>query len=633
MRFCPLTCLLALTQCFSLPLYANEKKTNQVDLPSQKKDDEGFLIANFDFKYDIAHPSLPSLEEIENIVISLGKTELGYVGSQSELDTVNITLKDLKKNNVPRWFARSALQEICNVILKYHQQRDIGGVKVKVMPSDVQSPELSAESVPSLNVDIIISVSPIGKIRTVTQAENSQQPEESNLKQHRNIIEQCPIQEQDLLAPEVLEDYIFFVNRYPNRRVEMVVGAVDRPDVVGLDFVITENKPWRIYANVANTGPKGLNRWQEIVGYINTQLTGHDDILQIDASTDSFNQFHSEFFSYERPFAVNPRVRWKLQANYSQFSSAQLGIMKKEFVGKQAAGAFEVDWNAYQYRDFFFDVFGALQYRYIYVHNRVFHVKGHENFLLPIAGIQLSRFRNTSRFFISIDGQTSLNGITDIKTSDLDRLGRLGVDKQWYILRENGYVAFFLEPLFSSKEIGYPDMYFSRLANEIFLSVSAQYAGRKRLIPEFQSIVGGLYSVRGYPTATAAGDNTGTVNIEYLLHIPQLFKTQPHPHHKLFGKTFRIAPDCPGGRADWDLILRGFFDAARAVNNKRQNHRESNFEISDPPSATLLGTGFGTELTFRQNFFLRTDFGWALKKADRIPAGHFEFYLSGTLMY
>ena len=145
-------------------------------------------------------------------------------------------------------------------------------------------------------------------------------------------------------------------------------------------------------------------------------------------------------------------------------------------------------------------------------------------------------------------------------------------------------------------------------------------------------MIGGLYSVRGYPTATFAGDSTFTATAEYRLHIAQLFGPRPESRSvKVFGKPFRVTPQYPGGRTDWDFIVRLFFDVG-AVSVQQSNH------AARDPQGMLMGTGIGGEFIFRQNLFIRGDFAWALKDAhnptvENISAGNFEPYFSATVMY
>ena len=61
------------------------------------------------------------------------------------------------------------------------------------------------------------------------------------------------------------------------------------------------------------------------------------------------------------------------------------------------------------------------------------------------------------------------------------------------------------------------------------------------------------------------------------------------------------------GVPDWDLILKGFVDAGRAI-------------ISDPfffeSDHTLVGAGIGAEFLYKRNLSLRLDWGFALDSLE-----------------
>ena len=94
---------------------------------------------------------------------------------------------------------------------------------------------------------------------------------------------------------------------------------------------------------------------------------------------------------------------------------------------------------------------------------------------------------------------------------------------------------------------------------------------------------------------------------------------------RLFGRTFRARPQAPYGRADWDLVLKGFFDAARTIVSSPQPGEEDQ---------TLLGTGVGLEFLYRRNLSIRVDWGVALEEIENeVSAGSNRFHISATILY
>src|SRR6185503_13152154 len=98
------------------------------------------------------------------------------------------------------------------------------------------------------------------------------------------------------------------------------------------------------------------------------------------------------------------------------------------------------------------------------------------------------------------------------------------------------------------------------------------------------------------------------------------------PGGKIFGEPFKWAPQQAYGRADWDLILRGFCDVGRTI-------------ISDSPLAeqeeTLIGAGVGAEFVFKRNLSVRVDWGIALEEVESsgVSAGSNRFHIVATLLF
>ncbi len=573
--------------------------------------EERYSVSLITMQYATENAQLPQIAALKNLEVSLGVTSSGYVAAAGSKRTVTMPIGQIGMNGL-NYFYRSGLVAISDRIVQYFHSQGIQGVRVTVDPRQISREGKDLRAPGNTMLTYMIYTAHVGQVRTVAG-------DQVNCKKHAHIKKHAPISENDVLQTASVEDYVFYLNRHPNRRVDLEMGAFGSPGLAGVDFVVSEEKPWRIYGSVANTGPETIEQWQQVFGYVNTQLTGFDDIFILDYATDSFNDYYSVVLSYDRPFASFRRLRWNIEGAYRQFDSAQLGFGNKRFRGDFWEADFGLLWNFYQKRDFFADAFLNLQYNYISVDNQLVDIKGHEDFFIPEVGLRLSRLRPTSTLFLETEWQGPINGITDVKESNINRLGRLGVDKNWSIWTGTSYGSYFAD---------------ERLVNELYGYMQWQYAFNNRLIPEYESVLGGLYSVRGYPTATIAGDSTITATAEYRLHLVQLLRPRSQPlRRRVLGRPFYVAPQYTGGRADWDFILRLFFDIGSASVKQASNRL-----IARDPEGTLMGTGFGGELIFRQNIFIRGDFAWALKGLDNptvadIEPGHFEPYLSVTVMY
>jgi hemolysin activation/secretion protein len=170
------------------------------------------------------------------------------------------------------------------------------------------------------------------------------------------------------------------------------------------------------------------------------------------------------------------------------------------------------------------------------------------------------------------------------------------------------------------------------LAHEIALSADGQHSFGHRLIAQENRVVGGMYTVRGYPESIAAGDDVIVGRAEYRLHIASLLspiELKPDSTKRtkdLFGQDFKWARTDPYGRPDWDLIARAFFDVGRTVNSDRLLQEQDH---------TLMGAGVGLELLLRQNLSLRVDWATALRSLpeEGVKAGSSRFHVMFTLTF
>jgi hemolysin activation/secretion protein len=208
---------------------------------------------------------------------------------------------------------------------------------------------------------------------------------------------------------------------------------------------------------------------------------------------------------------------------------------------------------------------------------------------------------------------------------NLNELGRNGADDSWATMQWDVTQSFYLEPLIARKAWLDPQNGRPTLAHEVAFTFKGQYAFDNRLIPNFEQVAGGMYTVRGYPESAAAGDGVIIGSVEYRFHVPRAMKWNPEPG-TLFGQPFRWRPQQPYGSADWDLVLRGFFDVGRTI-------------VSDAPNAeeeeTLMGAGIGMELLYKRNFNIRADWGFVLNRleTDDVDVGDSRFHILATILF
>ena len=606
----------------------------------EKTSDPCYEVSSFRFVYDNPHPDQIPIFELLNIPIELGIGEAGYTAPVNS-DSCWVTLsefseEDLCAETVQRDrcfggygssrkaacpnFHKSALQTICAGLLKYFNREGMSGVSIQISPQEI-TPEGSDRRRGCRSLTIHIRMAVVGEVGAYRIDEDclEKQRKESDSRLSY-IVAHSPMQPHvagdgiadDLFSKDRLDSYLSFLNRHPNRRVDARIYPLNQDNRVGIDYLVSENKPWRVFFDVGNTGNHVTGLWQETFGILHTQLSGVDDVLRFDWTTDSFHSYYTFVGSYDRPILAWPRARWKLFGMFNRYAASDLGFPDKIFTGTQGVVDLTFRQTAAQKGSFFFDFLQGLRYYNIHVTNKIAeNVKGANQFAAPVFGFQMEQVKPLWRFFFKFEGLTSPNEFLAGSRDEIDRLGRLDTSKGWTILSANFLTGFYMND--------------RRPVHEFVFLGGGQYAFNYRLIPQLKFVVGGFNTVRGYPEAINSGDSAFVFRAEYLFHLPPFFNPSPHCKTTLFGKQFRKVPEYPGGRADWDFILRMFVDGARSVDNDAFPVLEEN--------STLLSTGLGAEIDLWQNFMIRCDWGITLQEAVKTDMGHSIVYLNSTIAY
>ncbi|MHC5004787.1 MAG: ShlB/FhaC/HecB family protein, partial [Planctomycetota bacterium] len=507
----------------------------------------------------------------------------------------------------------------------------------RVVPVEGQfGPGFEDERGGATTVDVRIVTARVGRLRTLASGERfpgETREQRENIPAHRRIAERSPFQpgdpEKDTLHRRVLNEYLFQQSRHPGRRVDASVapGPDDEPGTVTLEYMITERKPWTAYVQGGNWGTSETGEWRQRFGFYHNQLTGNDDIFNIEFITNSFDKTHAAIGSYDARLGDSDTLRWRAVGAWAQYEAADIGFADENFRGKSWTGLGEIAWNFYQREHWFLDVVGGMRFLDVEVNNQIIRVTGEEQFLFPYIGLRGERRTEevSTDFYVGIEFNPD---ILDADEQELANLGRVDPDDQWTILRWNAVHSLFLEPVLNREaweDVSTPES--STLAHEVLVSFRGQHSFDDRLIPQLEQVAGGLYSVRGYPQSVSVADTVLLATLEYRFHVPRVFGYTAEPSFDPFDRTrpFRWRPQHPFGAADWDLVLKGFIDAGWTENADRRS-----FEEDD----TLIGAGIGLEFTYRTNLSIRLDWGFALEELDdRVNSGANRLYFVGSLFF
>jgi hemolysin activation/secretion protein len=613
---------------------------DEENLPQASTTQEGgppYKVRRFVLQYRSQHPDLPPIDELSMLTVELGLTAQGYVGPRDGVPRVVIRIGDTfgSVQTGGANFFPSAILRVSQAIVAELQRRQLIGLFVIPSPDDID--DLTGDDLRErrgrTDLGITIWAGIVRDVRTVAAGDRVPASEQRiNNPLHQRIINQSPLKSGDLLRKDKLDNFALRKNRHPGRRVDAALGPTDKPGEVVLDYLVSESRPWTLYAQLSNTGTKQTNNWRQRVGYTHNQLSNHDDVFRLDYVTSSFKDVNAVNASYDRPIA-DSGVTLRGYAGWNQYTASDVGLAGETFEGSGSTFGGEMSVLLLQRREWFLDAITGGRFEDIRVFNSAVDQRASSTIFTGYAGFRLSRETDAATTRLGLTLDTMMPFVTGVQQADLNELGRLNPDGAWSALKWEAEHAFFLEPLLNGHgnavaPPGASETKGMTLAHELVFSTRGQYAFDKRLIANTQQVAGGVYSVRGYPESIAAGDSVFLATAEYRFHLPRMLTVEPDPTKtKLFGKPFRYAPQQPYGRADWDLIFRAFIDVGRTVNSRIESFENN---------ATLIGTGVGLEFQFQQNLSARLDYGVALRgveATDPITAGDGRLHFVLTVLY
>jgi hemolysin activation/secretion protein len=589
-------------------------------------DGKSYPVTELKVAYKYPHPELPGIGELMETELNLGVVADGYVAPRPGVAVAPVRLGDIGKAG-PAKLYRSAIQAIYSHLLKQINSRGIIGVFVAVDPDDITSKDEDIRK-ERTSLTLLVVTSVVKQVRTVAIGEASTEervdnPSDAFIREHSPLQPAAPgeAEQNDLLRKDVLDDYVLRLNRFPGRRVDVAISGTDKPGQLNLDYLVSQGRPWYVYAQVANTGTAQTATMRERFGFVDNELTGHDDVLSLDYSTADFSSSHAVVGSYELPFFDLERVRNRISGTWSEYQASDVGQNSQHFTGTGWTLGDEFIMNIYQHRETFIDAVAGLKLQESETNNVAAATKGYGFFIEPYVGLRLERQTDIA----TTTGNLIVIGyLTDSPKSEVEGLGRIEPTRDAVVLQFGAAQSFFLEPLLAPEKFATGN---STLAHELYFSARGQWAFNQRLVPQAQDVAGGLFSVRGYPESIAAGDTVVLGTAEYRFHIPRIFPVQDDPTKTpfLWEKSFRYSPQTVYGRPDWDLIFKAFVDAGQVNLSARQSYEKN---------ATLVGAGLGLEMQIKQNVNLRLDWGVPLNRyQDQVEAGSSRLHFSLTVLY
>jgi hemolysin activation/secretion protein len=584
-----------------------------------------YRVSDLSVDYAERYPNAPALSGVLDLEVDLVAGPNGLTSPRrSAGDPMKLRLSQIGAPGLP--LTESAVRDINATVVDELTKRGLAGVFVQPNTRDIDpSSKRDLRPDEERGLRLAVYLGRVTELRTYAAGERVPQEAAVDNPVHERIKQLSPLQatEGDLLRIDEIEDYVAWLNRHPGRRVDVSLAKSLQAGGVALDFTVTENKPWATYVQIGDTGTDRTSEYRQRVGFSHTQLTGRDDVLQLDYITGGFDQLNGMAGFYEAPVGMSRHLRWRVFARASEFEAEFNdlgGVLPFDITGERYDVGGELRANLLQRGKLFVDMKLGARYMRAHVDNEGGQVDASDNFLLPGIGLLVERRSDLSLIQASLDLEGNVGSLagTDVDSRDgsntFDKAGGLGrqdPDEDWLVARWDMTLSTYLDPVFDPAAFADPNRPTRTPAHELSLRVFGQYAFENRLIPQEQLISGGLYTVRGYDQSIAAGDSVYMGSLEYRFHIPRALPIRRTVDLPLLG-SFKVTPQQPGGRPDWDLIFRMFVDAARV-----QLHDRTFFEQNQQ----LLSAGAGLELQVWRNLAVRLDVGFPLDSGSRRANG------------
>ena len=266
-----------------------------------------YVVSRIVLQYAQEHPDHPEISSLMGLEVALSASNQALVGPRPGLPVALVAISDfgLRDTGV---LTPTAIRAINHRVVNEFNSLGFAGVLVEPNPEDIDS-RSGRDLRPTDRTELRIQIwtGRVARIRTFASGERVPLEERIDNPAHARIAERSPLQPVGAAGPgslmrlNMVEDYVARLNRHPGRRVDVALSPAQDPGGVFLDYLVAENKPWAAYFQLSDTGTKSTGHARQRFGFMHTQFTGQDDILQLDYFTSEFDDMNGYFASYERP--------------------------------------------------------------------------------------------------------------------------------------------------------------------------------------------------------------------------------------------------------------------------------------------------------------------------------------------
>lgn len=373
---------------------------------------------------------------------------------------------------------------------------------------------------------------------------------------------------------------------HPVKKTNVLLRSAGEEGKVDVAVKVEDEKPWRAFATLDNTGTSETGYWRAGIGYQHTNLFGRDHTLTAQYITSATDPHKVSIYGlgYRIPFYAE-HSSLDLIAGYSDVDS---GTVQGLFDVSGSGTIFGARWNYYlpRWGDVEQKLAFGLDYRAFRNQVTLSGVGLVPDITIhPVSVTYIGRARAAAAETTFYGGvATNIPGGNDGEGGDFER-SRAGATENYTILR---FGVNHVHALYGDWQIR--------------AAVNAQYTSDSLVAGE-QFGLGGPDSVRGYLVREVANDRGYAANFEL------------------------YTPDWGAKLANTDTRLRflAFYDYGSV--------RRNNALPGESHGETLASAGFGMRLGFRKNVTLRADVAQILEDAGTRASDEQRLSVGLVLLY
>jgi len=496
----------------------------------------------------------------------------------------------------PQQVSARTIQGFTQYLLSVYNRKNYAGIYVYVPAGAMVDGAFKDQILP-----VEILEASISDISITFHDPNQNKVDKGHLR--RSVIQDwSPVKVGQVANQKTLDFFVNLLNLNPDRYVSAVVSRGTEPNTLALQYDIYETSPWHYFIQVDNSGTHD-RQWNPRFGFINTNLTGRDDKLNVLAQVpveEGIEDNYSIYGSYDTPLWT-PWLRLTLFGARSEYEVDGGGGI--DFLGNGYAYGGKLRWNVFQKKGWFFDLTTSLTREKSQVTTTLFPQFLASKVYLDLWGIGLEANRrsdmaNTS---IALDRIQNIGGSSQKRFWDPDTLtgARNGAERDFAIVTLAANHSQFLDTskvqrLLGSLKYIWPD---------------------ERLVPAMMTMFGGMYSVRGYEEnrIVADGGILGSIQYEYdLVRKNQAGRAAPERSQAAKGELKKVAP-------------LAFFDYGRA---ETKNHVAGERGIEE-----FCSLGLGMIVEYGEHFNVGIYYGHPLRSAGPTDKGDGRVNMGFTMRF